>query len=104
MFFPVPFILCADRREHRETPRNRRILWRIPSQTFSGFRQRASGRPPHEGVLKQKKSGHLKCPLFLSKPHEKDIFGILIVGFEPSNSQKVGSGSEPPGGRLQPGR
>ena len=32
---------------------------------------------------------------FLSKPHEKEIFGVSTAGVERSNSRKVGSGSEP---------
>ena len=40
----------------------------------------------------------------VSKPHEKDFFGISAVGVELSYSQKVGSDSEPLRGRLQPSR
>lgn len=40
----------------------------------------------------------------MAKPHEKDIFGISTVGVELSNSQKVGSESDPPWRRFGPNR
>ncbi len=40
----------------------------------------------------------------LSKPHEKDILGVSLVGLNPHSPQTFGSDSEPLQGSLQPSR
>lgn len=64
-------------------PKNRPVLSKkspVLSMILRRFRKKS----------KKEKSSKPACLLdFLSKPHEKDIFAFLLVGFEPSQIAKV---------------
>lgn len=64
-------------------------------------------KPPFSLALVSSESIRKTAPfraVSLSKPHEKDILGVSLVGLNPHSPQTFGSDSEPLRGSLQPGR